>query len=242
MSLTLLTLLLAYTPAEATALFNEANAAYAADQFDTACEKYERLIAAGHTGPNVLFNLGTAHLAAGRLGPAVLALIRAQRLSRDDDIDAQLAVALKRQGDQVEGVQEASPFFERVARAINERWVSFAFLASWWLAFVLGFLFVRAPTSRKLILGFAAATVLAFALSLGVLVGVHAWVTQSVVEAVVIPPTVQVREFPTDTAKVAFEVHAGLLVRVMEDTGQFVRIRLPNALEGWVDKSQIIAL
>jgi hypothetical protein len=80
------------------------------------------------------------------------------------------------------------------------------------------------------------------ALGLGGVVGVQAWVGTSVQEAVIMTPTAAAREFPGDTAKTAFEVHAGLLVRVMEDAGRFVRIRLPNALEGWVEKSQLSAL
>ena len=38
------------------------------------------------------------------------------------------------------------------------------------------------------------------------------------------------------------EVHAGLKVRIMEETGRYVRIRLPNALEGWTEKEGLVEL
>jgi hypothetical protein len=237
-----LALALAYTPQEAQTLFVEANDAYYRQDYPVAVDKYERLLAAGHGGADVLFNLGTAHLAMNELGPAMLYLTRAQRLANDDDITAQLAVAQQRQLDQVVGAAETAPFVERVARAIDEPIVTVAFISTWWLAFVLLVLWLRREAGRRLALGLVTLVVWLAAAVLGAGVGVHAWVTQSVVEAVVMAPTAPAREAPSENGRVSFEVHAGLVVRVMEDTGRFVRIRLPNALEGWVEKGQVTAL
>jgi len=74
------------------------------------------------------------------------------------------------------------------------------------------------------------------------LVGIDAWVANNYVEAVVMPTTAKVREFPGDTARIAFEVHAGLKVRVMEESGKFVRIRLSNNLEGWTEREGVAEL
>ncbi|MCU0700346.1 MAG: SH3 domain-containing protein [Myxococcaceae bacterium] len=242
MSALLAALVLAYTPQEAQALFVEANDAYYRQDYKAAVEKYERLLQAGRGGPDVLFNLGTAHLASNELGPAVLYLTRAQRLSNDDDIAAQLAVAQQRQVDQVVGANDAVPFVERVARAINEPIVTVAFISTFWLAFVLVVLWLRRESGHRLALGLVTAVVSVAALTLGAGVGIHAWVAHSVSEAVVMAATAPAREAPSDNGRVSFEVHAGLLVRVMEDTGRFVRIRLPNALEGWVEKGQVTSL
>jgi len=237
-----LSLLLTYTPQEAQALFGEANDAYHREEYAAAIEKYQRLLASGQGGPDVLFNLGTAHLATGELGPAVLYLTRASRLSHDDDVAAQLAVAQLRLPDQVVGASETQPFLERVARAVDDRLMGYAFLGAWWVAFVLLFLFVRAEPGRRWVLGLITSITFAGAVVLGAIVGVHAYVSTSVQEAVVIAETAPARDGPRATGKVSFEVHAGLLVRVMEDDGRFVRIRLPNALEGWIEKAQVTAL
>lgn len=237
-----LSLVLAYTDQEARALFTEANDAYYRQEYPAAIEKYQRLIAAGQGGPDVLFNLGSAHLAANELGPAVLYLTRASRLSHDDDIAAQLAVAQQRQLDQVIGAQETEPFLQRLARAVDDRLVTIGFIVSWWLAFVLLLVFFRSPSGRRTLVGLTASIVFVIAVALGAVVGVHAWVTTSVQEAVVMVPTAPARQFPGENAKIAFEVHAGLLVRVMEDTGRYLRIRLPNALEGWVEKTNVTPL
>lgn len=230
-----------YTPAEAQALFVEANDAYYKADYAAAQAKYEKLLEAGLGGPDVLFNLGTTHLANNELGPAVLYLERARRLSDDDDIEANLAVARQRQGDQVVGAESSRPFLERVADAMDERVVSVAFLVVWWLAFVAWLVF-RRKLEGRLLWGLATGALLLAGLTLGAGVGVHAYVRHRVVEAVVMPVTAKVREFPGDAAKVSFEVHAGLKVRVMEESGKFARIRLPNALEGWTDKEGLVEL
>ena len=231
-----------YTPQEAQALFTEANDAYYKQDYATAKEKYGRLVAAGVAGADVLFNLGTTHLAAGELGPAVLYLERARRLASDDDIEANLAVARQRQVDQVIGATADSPFFQRLAEALDPQLVSIAFLATWYCAFLLLLVFRLSTPGRRLFVGLAATALFFAGAVLGAGVGIQAWVTRTVVEAVMVSDTAKVREFPGDSAKVSFEVHAGLKVRVMEESNRYVRIRLPNALEGWTEKEGLVEL
>jgi tetratricopeptide (TPR) repeat protein len=222
-----------YTPQEATALFTEANDAYYRQDFAAAGARYQKLIDAGLGGPDVLFNLGTTALANGQLGLAVLSLERARRLAPDEDVEANLAVARSRQVDQVVGEDSAVPFTWRLADALDEPVVSRAFLATWLLGLALLLATRWLPAARRMVPGVAAALSLAAAVLLGAAVSVHAGVRQRVAEAVVLSTAAKVLEFPGETARTAFEVHAGLKVRVMEHSGKYLRIRLPNALEGW---------
>src|SRR4051812_34639660 len=135
-----------YTPDEAQALFRQANDAFYKDPADYAQAKalYLKLIEHGHASADVLFNLGTTCLAAGDLGDAVLYLERARRVQKSDDIEANLAVAHHRQGDQVvEGAAASEPFLERVADATDDRSAAWICLASIWGAFGLLLLFRR---------------------------------------------------------------------------------------------------
>ncbi len=233
---------LRYTAAEAQALFNEASEAFARQEFATAQARYEQLVKAGFGGPAVLFNLGTSHLAAGELGPAILYLERAHRQSSDEDIAANLALARQKQGDQVVGAEEAAePFLQRLSSALDIQLVSVGFLVTWYLGFLTAFAAWRKPSLRW-VLATAASVLLICGAVLGSFVAVHTYVQRTVVEGIVMPATVKVRELPGDRARVAFEVHAGLKVRIIEQTGKFVRIRLPNALEGWAEKEGVVEL
>lgn len=231
-----------YTQAEADALFAEANDASSRGDYATAESKYRKLLDAGRGSASVLYNLGTTALAAGDVGRAVLSLERARRIADDDDIEANLAVARERQVDQVVGGDKAGPFTSRLADALSEPLVSSSFLVTWWLAFLLAFLAWRKRGHARLTLALAAAGALTLAAALGGAVAIHAAVRQRVVEGVVLAASARAREFPGDTAKTAFEVHAGLKVRLLESSGQYMRIRLPNALEGWVATDSLEAL
>ncbi len=231
-----------YTPPEAQALFVEGNDAYYKGDFAAARTHYEKLLLAGLGGADVLFNLGTTHLAAGELGPAILYLERAHRLSDDDDIGANLAVARQRQVDQVVGEESAVPFTQRLAEATDERIVGVAFLVAWWLGFVLLWITGRREAGARVVLGLVSGLFLLVGASLGATLAVHSWVQSTVVEAVLIPDSATVREYPGDGARVSFEVHAGLKVRIMETSGRYVRVRLPNALEGWTEKEGLVSL
>lgn len=234
-----------YTPEEAQALFREGNDAFYKDPPDYAAAKaaYLKLLEHGHDGPDVLFNLGTTCLAAGELGPAVLYLERARRLRRSDDIEANLAIARQRQGDQlVGGAAQSEPFLERLADATDDYVTPVISLVTLWLSLGLLLLFRRMTPGRRGAVTFLLVMSIITAAVSTTLVGIDAWVGSNYVEAVVMPETARVRDFPTDTARVAFEVHAGLKVRITEESGKFVRIRLSNNLEGWTEREGVVPL
>lgn len=231
-----------YTPQEAQAVFAEANAAYYERDAGVAEQKYERLLAQGHGGPDVLFNLGTACLAQGKLGKAVLSLERARRLSTDDDIEAQLALARQAQLDRVLGDSGEAPFVQRLAATVDGDLAAGAFLALAWACLAVWLWWRRSEGGPRVVPGLVLAAVGAVTVIAGLVLSTEISVNHTVKEAVVMADTVQVKEFPGEQARTAFEVHAGLTLRVMEQQGAFARIRLPNALEGWVPTSTLEAL
>ncbi|XXF76513.1 SH3 domain-containing protein [Myxococcaceae bacterium GXIMD 01537] len=229
-----------YTPEEAQALFSQANDAYAREDFPAAAQGYEKLLSHGLGGPDVLYNLGTSYLARGDVGRAVLSLERAKRQGgQAPDLEANLALARAKQVDKVVGPATEDPFLLRVVAATDGQLVAGGFLGAWVLGFALLLLLRWLRPGRRTWAGVLAAFFLVAALPLGALLAAHAYVHETVHEAVVLSPTLVAREFPRPEAKALFEVHAGLKVRVLEDSGRFVRVRLPNGLEGWMEREGV---
>lgn len=228
-----------YTPQEAQALFSEANDFAYREEYVAAQQRYEKLLQAGHGGADVLFNLGTSFLAAGQLGPAALYLERARRLSTDDDIEANLSIVKERQLDQVLGEAVAEPFAQRLATTIDERSFGLALLGCSWLGFGLAWFARQRAEGRRLIPGLLAAVTISGGILLAAALVVRHEVKTQIHEAVVMSEVASVREAPKETGKIAFEVHAGLIVRWLETSGRYARIRLPNALEGWTEASAL---
>jgi hypothetical protein len=223
-----------YTPEEAQDVFLKANEAYAREDYAAAQQGYEKLLSHGHGGPDVLYNLGTSHLARGDLGRAVLALEQAKKEGgRAPDLEANLAVARARQVDKVVGATAEEEFLPRVTAATDGPVVAWTFLGTWVVAFALVLLWRALRPGRRTAAGVMAALLFTVAVPSGLLLAAHAWVDETVHEAVVLAPTLVARELPQAGARSIFEVHAGLKVRLLEETGRFVRIRLPIGLEGW---------
>jgi hypothetical protein len=229
-----------YTPEEAQDVFLKANEAYAREDYAAAQAGYEKLLANGHGGPDVLYNLGTTHLARGDLGRAVLALEQAKKEGgRAPDLEANLSVARARQVDKVVGATAEEEFLPRVAAATDGNVVAWTFLGTWVAAFALVLLWRALRPGRRTAVGVLAVLLFAVAVPSGLLLATHAWVDETVHEAVVLAPTLVARELPQPGARSIFEVHAGLKVRLLEETGRFVRIRLPNGLEGWAEREGV---
>ncbi|MBZ4419538.1 SH3 domain-containing protein [Myxococcus sp. RHSTA-1-4] len=229
-----------YTPEEAQDVFLKANEAYAREDYAAAQAGYEKLLSHGHGGPDVLYNLGTTHLARGDLGRAVLALEQAKKQGgRAPDLEANLAVARARQVDKVVGATAEEEFLPRVAAATDGNVVAWTFLGTWVAAFALVLLWRALRPGRRTAVGIITALLFAVAVPSGLLLATHAWVEETVHEAVVLSPTLVARELPQPGARSIFEVHAGLKVRLLEETGRFVRIRLPNGLEGWAERDGV---
>ncbi len=225
-----------YTEDEAKQIFVEANDAYANGEYARAVDGYQKLLAHGRGGGDVLFNLGTTHLAQGDIGRGVLFLERAKRAAPDDeDVDANLGLARGRQLDKVVGVSAERPFLDRIVEATDADAAATAFLLSWAGGCLLLALHRFLSPGRRGGVGLAASVLLAVSLPLGAVTLAHRYVQERQIEAVIIAPVQQVRELPRDSGKVSFEVHAGLKVRWVETSGTFVKVRLPNGLEGWTD-------
>jgi hypothetical protein len=140
--------------------------------------------------------------------------------------------------DRVVGAEGGS-LLERVANAVPADAASWVFLGAWGGAFALLIARRRVNGAWRTALALTVAALFAVAVPAGFLVAAQAYVAGTIREGVVMKQTLEARELPAAQAKVSFEVHAGLKVRVLDAEGSFVRIRLPNGLVGWADKAAI---
>lgn len=242
MTAALLALLLSqswYSPQEAQALFAQANDAYYQQNYDAAIQGYQQLLEKGAGGADLLFNLGTAFLAKGDLGRAVLYLERARKLSRSDDVEANLAAARARQIDQVVGAGGGAPFIERLVGSTDEGLFGWGLAGTLWAA-AAAWLWLRRKASALPAIALALSLLLAVVAGAGF--AAHVYVARTVHEAVVLAETVKVKEAPLESAKSTFEVHSGLKVRITDESGKFTKVRLANGLDGWVEKEAVEAL
>lgn len=176
------------------------------------------------------YNIGTLALGAGDVSGAVVHLLAAQRRDPlDDDIQHNLAEALSRRADQVEG-GTSMPFGARLPPSL----VRFAFAGC---LLLLGVVMAAAGlVQRRLPRGVVATTIAAVAAS-GALWLARVQAERAVV--VVVARDTEARPQPDATAA-GFTVHAGLTGTVVNEQSGFSRVRLENGVDVWVERDATV--
>jgi tetratricopeptide (TPR) repeat protein len=217
--------------------WHRGNEAYLRGDYAGAVAAYEQLEHQGLASADLEFNLGNAYFRKGAIGPAIWAFERALTLDPGDEdarYNAEQArkLATARAHDKIEG-EDREPVWIRVVTALGpstETWLFVALYLGFFGALALA---LRAPAEARAVRGAAAAVLGAAALLAGALLFGRAQL-ESVPIGIVLPDALAVKEGADLNYRTSFDVHAGLRVRIVEQDGEWVRIRLANGLEGWV--------
>ncbi len=216
--------------------------AYFRGDHAAAATAYEQLDQQGVVSADLAYNLGVAYFRQGKLGRAIWAFERAAALDpADDDVRFNLAqarkVAERRTRDKIEGA-EREPTWIRVVTFALASTETVLFLALYLGCFVMVFLRRRADDESRPALG-AGAAILAVGAALTGLLLLGRLALDRIPFGIVLPDALAVKEGADSNYRTTFDLHAGLKVRVQQHDQGWVRIRLPNGLEGWVRDGDI---
>jgi hypothetical protein len=234
--------------------FADANADYAAQRYEQAIQKYEDLAKGGLRHETLYYNLGNAYFRAaqqgqtGKLGQAILAYERALSLDPDmEDARYNLTVAREivasRYGKDTVVGEGGAPLWIRVAN-----WIPFR-VALWVFLILDALLFAGLVALRFLPTGFARTSIIvtvvfdgAAVLIVGALLFFSTLHRATTNEAIVVADEVIMREGPDESRRELPKLHAGHRLEVMAENQDWVKVRLANRMEGWVQKQTVIQL
>jgi tetratricopeptide (TPR) repeat protein len=226
------------------AAFRRGNEAFYRGEFRAAVDAYEQVATLGVVHQDLYYNLGNAYYKAGQIGLAIFNYERALALDADQpdarrNLETARAAAERLGRDRVEG-KVADPFWSRAVTAIARPTLLWLFLALYYACFLalVGLRFL-APSLGRAALGTGAGLFGVAALVAGALFFGRLAHDRHVREGVVLPDEVTVKDGPSPGASTAFQLHAGLKVRLVEHDQEWVRVRLPNGLEGWMRDSEL---
>ena len=249
MKLRLIILLLSLLPASAGAetlhqAYARALKDYYGGQYQRAVGTMERIRAIPMEHQDLHYNLGCAYFKQGQLGRAIFHFERTLALDPSAD-DAQFnlrtsrALAASKVQDKIKGAAQ-QPWWARLLQLLRARSWSMLFLVLWWLTFgVLVLLRYMAQGPARAGLIAANSFVALLAVICGALLLGRVMLDQRVTSGIVLPDRLEVREGPNAATKSSFKLHAGFKVRVQLRADGWMRIRLPNGLEGWVPAGEI---
>ena len=229
------------------ALFVSANQAYFRGDYPAAARQYEAIEKAGVRDADVYFNLATAYARSGALGKAVLYFERSLKL-RPGDADAEKGLnaavtTLARRRAERAGeatVRTRPPISEALVRPFSESSLAWLVLALD-LAFFGILIALRAAQKEATRVGLSIASALSGLLLLiggaGLLIKSEAFKEGR--PGVVLREQAPLREGPDPRAGERAKADEGQPARVLEQDGDFVRVKLPDNAEGWMQQADI---
>lgn len=221
-------------------LFEQANAAYKAGEFQQAVEQYEQLSEQGES-PALYYNLGNAYFKTNAVGRSILNYERALKLAPEDaDIHYNLKLANDRIKDNIEKLPELN---------ITRWWNTFTLGTgvdtwAWWAVglmisgMTLFMLFLVSSVRGLRIFSFYTAVLL-------VVCAVFAYyqadqakkMIEAETEAIILSPRVDVKGAPTNSGVNVFVIHEGTKVQIIDERDGWVNIRIASGNEGWIPKT-----
>jgi tetratricopeptide (TPR) repeat protein len=232
-----LLLLLISAPVVANSQFTEASAKYQAGDFKGAAELYEKQVQSGDRTAAVYYDLANAYFRTGQKAKALIAYERALLITpRDPDILWNIAVLKSTLADRLEP-KDGNVFMlwiREITAKFTANEVSIAItgiLAVWFLWALLSFAF---PALKIWLTGIQTVTFLCLAAAS--ILFFFKWQEVRIPRVVVTAKEVTARYGPSERETKAFTLHEGAEGRVMDETGEWINVSLPDKNSGWIPK------
>lgn len=222
-------------------LFEAANDAFQARNYDSALTVYHRIERIGIESANLYFNMGNAYFKNGDLGHAILYYMRAQRLDPSDgDIRSNLEFARSFTRVQMEGV-ELNPVSSFVKSLIGPyRLSTLAWFSSILFILLMALLIgrfglsIRHPVLRPAIVTFLVLVIVASAVT------TFKYRTDYLTRrAVLTREETPVRTGPSEDLEIELQGAPGLVVQIVDESGDWVNVLFENKRRGWVRKELV---
>lgn len=230
--------LLLATPAFSNHFLEKAEKAYDSKRYKEAIESYEKLIKEGYTSYQLYFNLGNSYYRNNELGKAIYYYELARKIEpNDEDIRINLGIA---SGKTIDKIDSKENFFisavkSNILSSFSTRawaWITILCVAG---AAILFFLFVSSNTLLVKRIAFLLSSLLFMAFIVTYFLGYSAVKARYENKfAIVLNREIRIMNEPTAMAKIKFTLHEGTKIRVIENNGDWLLIKLDNGNEGWV--------
>lgn len=223
--------------------FVKANELYQKLDFDNSIKSYENLIKLGNVSAEVYYNLGNCYYKTGNLPLTMLNYERAKKLSPDDeDINFNIKVASLKVVDKMETVPEI--FYKRWLKDVAltftaDAWTKIFLGCVWMLfAFLAVYVVTQSASLKKMslaiVLFFLISTITVFLISQKSYA--MTFVDQ---QAIIKTASVYVKSSPDERGSDQFIIHEGTKVDVLDELGEWKKIRIANGSIGWLKENEI---
>jgi tetratricopeptide (TPR) repeat protein len=223
--------------------FTKANELYSKGKYEEAKTYYEELINNGHTTADIYYNLGNTYFKLDKIADAILYYERAKKIAPgDEDIEFNLRIANLKIVDKINNVPQL--FFIEWYESIHGwfssgTWSVFIIIFSW-LSFIslAGYFIIWNINLRKVSFF---ATIISFIIMIACIIfSLEQYnVEQSKEEAIIFSPSVYIKSSPDKGSTDLFILHEGTKVKILDEVGDWKKIKIADGNIGWLPTKTI---
>ena len=224
-------------------LLKQAEKAYDSRKYAEAIRCYEKLVADGFKSYQLYFNLGNAYYRQNELGKAIYYYELARKITpTDEDVNINLGIASSKTIDKIDSKEN---FF--ISAVKSNLLTSFSTTVWAWLSVISVVLtaicfFIFIDSGRLLLkrICFMLSVIFLLSFLFAYILGYSALNAKYENKfAIILNKEIRIMNEPTAMAKTKFNLHEGTKIRVVENNGDWVLIKLDNGNEGWVKLSEV---
>ena len=221
----------------------DAEKAYDSKNFKISIHHYQKLINEGYKSYQLYFNLGNSYYRNNELGKAIYYYELASKSNpADDDIKINLAIATSKTIDKVNSKENffitaiktniLSPFSTFTWSIFT---ISFISLAS-----ILFFIFINSNNILIKRISFIGTCFCFILFTLSYFLGYTSLKSKSENKfAIITSKEIKILNEPTISGISKFNLHEGTKIRIVENKGEWILIKLDNGNEGWIKTTDV---
>lgn len=224
-------------------IFEEANSQYQKEAYTEAIISYKKVIDQGLESAELYFNLGNSYYKANQIAEAIYNYEKALVLNPSfKDAKVNLAYANRSIIDSIKILPKS--IFEKLNDAVftffsYNTWAKFAVGASLvsgvlWLLFF----FSTQPGIKKTYFTLGIITTLLCLITLGITSQQYNYTTK-IKQAIVFSDEVAVKNAPRENASEVFTLHEGTKIVILDEVGDWQKIKIADGQVGWLLKNNI---
>ncbi len=224
-------------------LFSKGNNLYQNGKYSEAIELYSSIEKQGLISDDLFFNLGNCYYKLNKVAPSIYYYEKALKINpTHEDASFNLAYAKRMTIDVIEELPQT--FLQRFSSTVIQKlpfetWAIIAVLASF-LASILFLLYHFSYSSKKKLFYFNTSIFAVFVLLISTFFAFNNYDTvQKNRTAIVFVDKVEIKNAPSTSSEVVFELHEGTKVLILDELDSWKKIKIADGKIGWIYANDI---
>ncbi len=224
-------------------LFNKANQFYKNKQYDKAITIYNELMNKDIVNSDIYYNLGNAYYKNSQIAEAILFYERALKLNPDDeDIKFNLKIANLKIVDKINDIPKLFfiEWYESIYQLFSsDTWAILTVIFIWlFFSLLLIYFLIYNITLRKIAF-FSSIVSLIIVILFFIFALEQSSVENSNNNAIILSPSVYVKNSPDDKSTDLFILHEGTKIEILDKVDNWNKIKIADGNVGWIPNSTI---